>query len=159
MKGTDLLKKEHQVILRGLKILDTLCTALEKKQKVPLIHLEQITNFMTVYANHYHHGKEANILLHYIDTKEIMEESTDAIPSPKFMIQARNLIGLLNEHILKEDNFFLPDADQSFTGEQQEELCKKLITSETENDKKQIEKLCNIIDQLEKIYVLPQPSC
>ena len=131
---------------------------------------------MTVYANHYHHGKEANILLHYIDTKEIMEEhllqtgyveamgqalaeSTDAIPSPKFMIQARNLIGLLNEHILKEDNFFLPDADQSFTGEQQEELCKKLITSETENDKKQIEKLCNIIDQLEKIYVLPQPSC
>ena len=30
MKGTDLLKKEHQVILRGLKILDTLCTALEK---------------------------------------------------------------------------------------------------------------------------------
>lgn len=188
MKATDLLKEEHQIILKALKILDALCRALEKGQKVPFIHLEQIMNFMTVYTSQYHHGKEENILLPYLDAcvlpekikykyiEEIIDEhllqrgyveamgqalaeSTHSIPPPKFVIQARNLIGLLDENIVKENHFLLPEVDKFLTREQHKELLKKLITSETKDDKKNIEVLCNTIIQLEKIYIPQKPSC
>ncbi len=179
-KGTDLLRAEHQVIMRALKVLDVLCEELENKKKVPIEHLKQVLDFITLYADEYHHGHEENILLPFLNhcsfstklkfIEEIVDEhllhrgyvdamadalanSVSSVPPHSFTNQARNLIGLLSEHILKEDNLLLPEAESIFSEQDQQTLFNKLTESETEIQKSQNKIFLHSIAELEKIYL------
>ena len=139
--------------------------------------------FILEYAGAYHHGKEEEILLPYLDKvgfpknemrlSELLDEHilqrgyveamcetlahTYSLDSPdatqRFIKQARNFIGLLSEHILKEDSILIPQAERLFSASQQQEILRAF----EENGKQKgitqrIQNLCLQIDELEKIY-------
>ena len=62
MKPTEILIKEHDAILLMLKILDAVSTRLENNEQVSPEHPSQIVEFIRVFADKCHHGKEENLL-------------------------------------------------------------------------------------------------
>ena len=62
MKPTDQLKKEHEAILRLLRVLEKICTRVEAGQEAEVAHLDQILEFLRVFADRCHHGKEERFL-------------------------------------------------------------------------------------------------
>lgn len=182
--GTDILREEHRLILKGLKILDTFCSNLEDGQIIPKNHIQKMMDFITLYADAYHHEQEESVFLPYLKAQgyapqrryieemlgdhflhkgyvDAMNEALSEPESPasrkRFVTQARNLIGLLSEHILKEDRLLLDVADDRLSPLQQKELhdlleaCPKAPAILT---------LCQTLEELEPIYLkTPEPSC
>ena len=192
MKGTEVLREEHKKILKVLHLLDTICNRLKKEEIIPIDHLKTIIRFISDYADAFHHAKEEDVLLPFLDKtgmpkngkqiEEILEEHllqrsyveamTDALAHSefqssetikKFVSQARNLMGLLSEHIFKEDTLLLPWAERLFTQSHQEELDREFKALEKEKGlTKKIETLCEDVHNLEKIYLgegKPKPTC
>src|SRR5215831_7386162 len=57
-----LLKHDHRIIERGLKALDGACLRLETGDQIPAGDLSQLIEFISLFADSYHHGKEEIIL-------------------------------------------------------------------------------------------------
>ena len=57
-----ILKHEHRVIERALRALDGVCSRLEWGQNVPQDALSALVNFLSTFANRYHHDKEESYL-------------------------------------------------------------------------------------------------
>jgi hemerythrin-like domain-containing protein len=57
-----ILKHEHRVIERALRALEGVCSRLEWGPSVPQDALSGIVNFLSTFANCYHHGKEETYL-------------------------------------------------------------------------------------------------
>jgi len=185
-RGTDIMRQEHLIIRRALKVLDAICSALEKKERVDPQHLRIIVDFITQYADSYHHVREENILLPmlseehqshtsrhigelldehllhrgYVDAMvDALDSTVSSAPPPSFVSQARNLIGLLSEHILKEDQFLLPEADRLLSDEEQEILFRRLEDDLTADRQKQNTLHITNIEKLEKTYLEPTAQC
>ena len=62
MKPTEELKAEHKGILRMLRILDAVCERLDRGQEVDPKDLDDIVEFIRVFADKCHHGKEEDLL-------------------------------------------------------------------------------------------------
>lgn len=62
MNSIDLLVSEHYNIKRVLKILRTICLDLTKGSEVPYDDFAKVIDFVRNYADHYHHGKEEDML-------------------------------------------------------------------------------------------------
>ena len=52
------LKHEHRVIERALHALDGICMRIQLGERVPLAVLSQVLDFISNFADCYHHGKE-----------------------------------------------------------------------------------------------------
>ena len=52
------LKHDHRVIERALRGLDGICLRLQLGERVPLAALSQAVDFISTFADCYHHGKE-----------------------------------------------------------------------------------------------------
>ena len=133
-----------------MKIMDKVCEKLGS-EKVAAEHLGQIVEFIQVFADKCHHGKEEGLLFPAIEetgiprdggpTGAMLEEheigrsyvkamkeaaenykNGDAEAAAKFAENARNYIRLLTEHIDKEDNILYEIADMHLSEEKQKEL-------------------------------------
>src|SRR5207253_7685933 len=62
MKCTDLLTKEHKVILRALDILDHMAARIAENQPVPVADVETIPRFLRAFADNQHQAKEESAL-------------------------------------------------------------------------------------------------
>jgi len=62
MTPTEQLKEEHEAIKLMLRILDKVCDKLESGEEVNPEHLDQILEFIKVFADKCHHGKEEDLL-------------------------------------------------------------------------------------------------
>ena len=62
MKPTEELTKEHDAINVMLNIMDRISEKLENGEHVDAEHLEQILEFLRVFADKCHHGKEEDLL-------------------------------------------------------------------------------------------------
>jgi hemerythrin-like domain-containing protein len=58
MKAIEELKKEHEGIMQMLLILEGVAGRLEREEPVPASDLEAIVEFLAVFADRCHHGKE-----------------------------------------------------------------------------------------------------
>ncbi len=56
------LKHEHRVIEKALRALDGVCLRLQWGQHVPAEALSKLVDFMSTFADRYHHGKEEQYL-------------------------------------------------------------------------------------------------
>jgi hemerythrin-like domain-containing protein len=56
------LKAEHQAVLLTIRILDQITSKLEVGQAIDLKHLDQILEFLRVFVDKCHHGKEEKVL-------------------------------------------------------------------------------------------------
>jgi hemerythrin-like domain-containing protein len=151
MQPTRQLKEEHNGIKMMLQILEVISQKLESGQKVKAEHLDMIMDFIEIYTDKCHHGKEEGILFPAMEQAGITRESgpievmlaehavgrnyvkqisqgiseyqKDGLKAaPKIVKNARGYIELLTQHIYKEDTILYPMADQYLPAVAQGEL-------------------------------------
>jgi hemerythrin-like domain-containing protein len=151
MKVTEQLEEEHAVIKSMLEVLEEICKRLEAGGDVDIKHLDHVVEFIQVFADKCHHGKEEGLLFpamekagipkeggalgvmlaehgdgrnYALKMKEAVAEykAQGAEAALKFIENARNYIGLLSRHIDKEDNVLYPMADEALSKNKQKEL-------------------------------------
>lgn len=153
MTPTEELKREHQAILLMLRILERICERLESRQSVCIEDLQRIVEFVQVFADRCHHSKEEDLLFVALEHAgiprhggpiEVMihehEEGRDYVrglanavakykagdtnAAAQIVMNAREYIKLLCNHIDKEDNVLYPLADRFLDKDTQKKLLK-----------------------------------
>ena len=153
MTPTEELMHEHQAILLMLRILERICQRLESRQSVCAEDLQRIVEFIQVFADRCHHSKEEDLLFVAMEHAgiprhggpiEVMihehEQGRDCIrglansvakhragnteAAAQIVLNAREYIRLLSDHIDKEDNVLYPLADRFLSKETQRKLLK-----------------------------------
>lgn len=140
MHPTDTLKEEHVAIKSMLEIIDGICSRLERKEKIPPVHLDRILDFLRTFADKCHHHKEEQILFpemenagipgqggpigvmlyehtvgreHVRGISEAVERyKNDAGDTEDLIANGRAYVALLSQHIFKEDNILYPMAER-----------------------------------------------
>lgn len=161
MRPTEILIKEHDAILVMLEILQAVSTRLENNEPVKPEHLPQIVEFIRVFADKCHHGKEENLLFKSLVKAGLPEKggpvavmlaehemgrnfvsNMDAAASAfkggdqtaagQFIENARGYASLLSQHILKENEVLFPMADRVIPQNEQSQLLEDFDKVETE---------------------------
>jgi len=156
---TEVLKEEHRVIERMLRILDVACEKLEKGEEVSPGIFRRAIDFIRTFADRCHHGKEEETLFPLVEQRGIpfgptavmrMEheqgrgfvkalaealgryEQGNKNAKAAIMENARGYTQLLAQHIPKEDNVLYPLAERILGPSDQEELLEKFEEIERE---------------------------
>jgi hemerythrin-like domain-containing protein len=129
---------EHRLIERMLSVIENMLSEIESKQQVDPVSVEVVVDFIKVYADRTHHGKEEDILFREMDKKplsaedrkimnELIDEhvigrnATKALADANMRYQNgekaaleeiadnfKTLLEMYPQHIDKEDNNFFP---------------------------------------------------
>ena len=183
MRPTEDLEAEHRGIERMLAILDTISGRLEAGQAVDTGHLDQILEFIQVFADRCHHAKEEDLLFvamrpagvpteggpigamladHQEGRRHVrgMAEGLEAYrrneegAGRRIAEHARGYAALLREHIVKEDRVLYPLADRILTQEQQHALEEGFETIERDVvGEGRHEAFHRMLDELEGVYL------
>jgi len=144
------LTKEHEGILFGLRILERMAELIRSKAEVDKADLTQMIDFLRLFADKCHHGKEEGLLFPAMEDVGIPREygpigqmllehaegrryiaemdraiSSDAVDLEAFAANATEYIGLLCAHINKENTVLFPMGDRMIPEEKQEELLRQ----------------------------------
>ncbi len=187
MKPTAQLQEEHQAIKRMLRIAGKVSEKLESGEEINPEHLEQIVEFIRVFADRCHHGKEEDLLFVAMEEAGIPKEGgpigvmlaehdmgrgyvrglSEAVTrykagergvSPAIVENARNYIALLSQHIDKEDNILYPMADMHLTEDQQKALLEGFERVERERiGPGRHEAFHQLLDRLQELYLEDMP--
>ncbi len=151
MKATEQLRAEHEGIKLMLGILDEICRRLESSEAVNFQHLEGVLEFLRVFVDRCHHGKEEEILFPALESagipkeggpigqmlaehqqgRQLVREIGQTLPTGKreewaaanrFCEISRKYIELLTQHIQKENEVLFVMADMRLSEIQQEKL-------------------------------------
>jgi hemerythrin-like domain-containing protein len=151
MMPTDQLVKEHVSIQLMLNVLERVCGKLNAGEKIPQKHLEQILEFIKVFADQCHHGKEEEFLFpamekvgiprdggpigvmlaEHTEGRQYVKELGEAIewygrgdPTAVAALvgSARKYVELLNAHIEKENGVLFPMAEEHLPERKKMEL-------------------------------------
>lgn len=180
MNATDVLREEHEGIKRVLTVLEKEVDALKAGQDVPPQVFEDILEFITVFADRCHHGKEETALFPCLEEKGIPREGgpvgvmlmehdegrqyvktfregvglhEEGKPEGKQKIIEGGLgyANLLRAHIDKENNILFNLADRILPKPEQAELVETFERIETEKiGQGTHERLHGLIDKLEQ---------
>ncbi len=177
MKATEQLKEEHKIIKVMLEILEAICRKLEKGEDVPKEHLEGVVEFIKVFADKCHHGKEEDLLFPAMEEAGIpkeggpigvmleehnmgrdyvkgMSKSFSSQDFKKFIENARGYIELLEQHIDKEDNILYKMADMHLSEKKQKELLPQFEKVEIERiGAGKHEEFHKLVHHLKKVYL------
>ncbi len=166
---------EHRLIEKMLKAIQNQLSIIAEQNRVDPIFIDTVVDFVKIYADRTHHGKEEDILFRDLSTKRLTPEDkkimAELIEEHKFgrqvtfdLVKAgkdyRNgrlealqtiveKLSLLKEfypkHIIKEDKIFFPNTEQYFSQEEQE----KMLDEFREFDRKMIhEKYISIVENM-----------
>ena len=160
MKPTKILSDEHKNILKIVNILADECKSLEQKA-IDKDFFEKVIDFIRNYADKFHHAKEEEILfkefcksakngeIHCNPVEQMliehdmgrqfvkgMESALSRNDKKGLIENARGYIGLIQEHIFKEDNILYPMADESLSKSVQDSMEKKFKKIEEKNKRK-----------------------
>ena len=161
MKATQQLKDEHEGIKLMLNIMEVISNDLENGKKLNAAHYENILDFIKVFADKCHHGKEETILFPAMEAKGyshdtgpiavMLDEHTlgrGYIKSLSNSFEAykndntkgiagicrklTQLCNLLRAHIDKENNVLFMMADRALNENEQHEIFEAFEQLETE---------------------------
>jgi hemerythrin-like domain-containing protein len=161
MKPTEELKAEHEGISVILDVLDRISEKIVSGATVPIEHLNQVLEFLQVFVDRCHHGKEEDILFPAMvavgipvadgpisvmlsehdrgrrftgEMKTLLEshQSGGAGSLVVFTTPALQYTDLLRSHIWKENNVLFPLADQELSKEKQELIAREFEKLEKE---------------------------
>jgi len=182
-RATDVLREEHKAIKKMLDVLERICEKLENGEHVDPEHMREVIEFIKTFADKCHHGKEEDILFPELEKigipkeggpigvmlhehnlgREFVGEMSDAIEAyekgdaesaRKFVENARGYIGLLRDHIEKEDNILYPMGEMHLSEEKMKELIEKFDHVENQIVGGGVhEKMHELLHKLEKIYL------
>ena len=177
---TEILKEEHRVIKRMLTILNVACEKLEKDEEVPTEIFRKAIDFIRVFADQCHHGKEEETLFPLVEQRGIPREGgptgvmrmeheqgrnfvkalADAVEryeqgdrnaKADIIKNARGYTQLLAQHIPKEDDILYPFADRLLGPSDQKELLEKFEKFEKERiGEEKHHEYVHLVEELEK---------
>ncbi len=150
---TEILKQEHQTILKAISIFQDIVNS--GNDKSLLLKGEAIINFIQNFADRYHHRKEEEILFRELEKPGVL---THCNPLPQMLHEheegrscVRNMIealekqdaaalgqnikkygSILQEHIFKEDNILYPMAEEGLSEEKKELILKEYAEEKEE---------------------------
>ena len=163
MKSIEILKKEHENILKIADAIEKECKIIESGKEINKNFFEKVIWFIKNYADKFHHSKEEDILF-----KEMLKDSTQeclhcnpidqmlyehnlgrnfirelekglkAKNKEKIIKNAKAYSHLIREHIFKEDNILYPMTESIFNNKTKKSILKKFekINKIKEKDKK-----------------------
>ena len=152
MKPTMLLLIEHRVIERIIPLLQKQMGMIEELDEIDPFFLDKAVDFIRVYVDRTHHGKEENILFREVGKKEMSEDHRrlmdELIEEHQFardavveLVRAKreflagkdeaidvimntlnDLVNMYPEHIAKEDDVFFPASMEYLDDAEQEKM-------------------------------------
>ncbi len=181
MKATEDLKNDHEVICNMLNVLEKMTMRLQRGDKLNSEHLQTIIEFLQLFADKFHHGKEETHLFPTMETAGISKEhgpigvmlsehdmGRGFIKGIKTALEkyhlgihsavrdiienGQNYITLLRNHIHKENNILFPMADRVIGGEKANSLYSEFENVINETGKDNIAKYIASVESLRKIY-------
>ena len=136
MKSVDRLVKEHNLIERGLNLLEKSVVLIESNQPVPDDFPQWAPDFFRQFADKCHHAKEEDLFFPLLKERGIPEEGgpigvmlrehvmgrdcvgrmreaaeQDEFDAAMFTTAAKEFVSLLRQHILKENNVLFKMAE------------------------------------------------
>ena len=148
---TDQLKAEHEKIMILLRILQGICAELEAKRDINPLYLGQVIEFMKIFVDKLHHGKEEELLFPMMrkvggrrESGQVSELMIDHIKGrslsrdmdlaalrygrydrdapARFVERAKNYISPLTEHIRRENEIYFPIVEKLLSEKQKKEV-------------------------------------
>jgi len=141
------LKNEHEGVLLGLSILEKITLKTAAGETAEPDDLTRLVDFLKLFADKCHHGKEEGIFFPAMEKYGIpneggpigqmlrehtqgrayiaaMSEAASAVPvnSESFAANASSYIALMRDHIAKENTILFPLGDRAIPPEVQAEL-------------------------------------
>lgn len=161
MTPTEELRAEHEGILLVLDVLEKMSERIIAGQGVPVQHLREIVEFLQVFADKCHHGKEEGVLFpaleaagiprnggpigvmlsehergrHFIgDIARLLDAHASGSEGSLVLLTTPVLqyIDLLRSHIWKENNVLFPLADEKITAGEQARIAEEFEKFEHE---------------------------
>ncbi len=161
MKATEELMKEHRGIEVMLRVLEAVSLRMEAEKPVEHRDLDRVVEFLAVFADKCHHGKEEDLLFpaleaagipreggpigvmlaEHAEGRRIISHLTETIDrykanhrdaSAEFASTARGYVQLLSQHIKKEDGVLYPMAERLLGGDKDAELVRAFEKLERE---------------------------
>ena len=141
---------EHRLIEKMIEVIRIEISKIKETNKVDTIFIDSAVDFIRIYADKTHHGKEEDILFRDCARKKMSEKDTkimnELIEEHKYgrmivaeLVEAKNnyirgndtidvilknlgrLVEFYPEHIRKEDKIFFPDSEMYFSQDELEE--------------------------------------
>jgi len=183
MKATEQLRAEHEGIGVMLRVVDQVCAKLESEGSFNDEQFEKIIEFLKVFVDRCHHGKEEDLLFPAMEKAGVprnggpidqmlfehqqgrrhVSAMDDALKQyrtgsagagSEISAQARSYKALMTQHIDKENSVLFPMADSLLSEEIQETLFVKFEELEEKRIGKGVhERFHTLLDELGKIYL------
>jgi hemerythrin-like domain-containing protein len=177
MQARGPLMIEHRLIERMLSVIRKTLSETEARHKIDPVFVDTAVDFIQVYADRTHHGKEEDILFRALKNKqltaedrqimeELIEEHVFGRQTTKALVEAntryrngdptaladiaanlQTLTAFYPKHIEKEDKVFFPSSRDYFTDDEDQAM----LAAFREFDRSMIhEKYELLVDQFEK---------
>ena len=176
MQARGPLMIEHRLIERMISLIKDAVAQIESTQKVDPLLVDTAVDFIRMYADRTHHGKEEDILFRDLSKRplsaedqrvmdELIQEHVFGRQTTKALVEAntryrngdasaladiadklRTLVEFYHKHIEKEDKVFFPASRAYFTDEEDQAM----LTEFWEFDREMIhEKYKSMVEELE----------
>jgi hemerythrin-like domain-containing protein len=148
MKCTELLTRDHTIIVRALDVLDQMAVLVANDQTVDPQDVEALLRFLRTFADNHHQTKEESALFpelmrttagsqkplqqmifEHDQERSLVEGLEDALYTKKgkeFVHFANRLSSLIRAHVDKEDNLLFEIVNRSLSSEQDERITAEL---------------------------------
>jgi len=183
MKATEELKKEHRGIDLMLRVLSAVADKLGRGEPLHTPHVDGIMEFLTIFVDKCHHGKEEEFLFPALEAVGVPREggpigvllgeheqgrrlvarlkefvagcqSGDQQAGAGFQSVVKDYVALLNQHITKEDAVLFPMADARLDAKQDADLFEAFEQLERERiGAGRHEAFHALLDQLQDTYL------
>jgi hemerythrin-like domain-containing protein len=183
MKPIEDLKAEHEGILLMLDVLERMSERIAAGKSFPTDHLKQVLDFLQVFADRCHHGKEERLLFLAMEAAGVPKENgplavmlSEHGRGRLFIAEMKNLVisyekgesgallvfttpalqyvDLLRSHIWKENNVLFPMAEKAVPADRLELIGEQLDRFEKEQiGQGTHEAFHEMINKLSKIYL------
>jgi hemerythrin-like domain-containing protein len=151
-QSSKMLAREHENILKVADALERESEVIEKGKEIDEEFFRSVIEFIRNYADKFHHAKEEDILFKEFMKKvesdegcvhcnpveqmliehdegraatKLMEEGVNENVKDKVLKGARGYVGLIRDHIFKEDNILYPMTDGVLGDEIEREMLGK----------------------------------
>ncbi len=180
MSVTEVLKREHRVIERMLNILKVISHRLETGEDVNIETLRGALDFVRMFADRCHHGKEEDILFRTLEGRGVLREGGpigmmliehdegrkyvrgmaealeryekgDSGASRVFATNTQSYVELLTQHMFMEDNILYTMAESVLGESEKEKLLERFRVAEKERLRDgAYQKYIKLVQKLEK---------